>query len=95
MIDFGKLAFDNKRLVWFLIAVLLLGGIHAAYEMSKLEDPEIKVKIAMVVATRPGASATEMELEVTDPLERAIRTIGDVKYVQSWSRSDVAILQVE
>ncbi|MBQ2008809.1 MAG: efflux RND transporter permease subunit [Alistipes sp.] len=93
--DFGKLAFDNKRLVWFLIAVLLLGGIHAAYEMSKLEDPEIKVKIAMVVATRPGASATEMELEVTDPLERAIRTIGDVKYVQSWSRSDVAILQVE
>lgn len=95
MMDFGKLAFDNKRLVWFLIAVLLLGGIHAAYEMSKLEDPEIKVKIAMVVATRPGASATEMELEVTDPLERAIRTIGDVKYVQSWSRSDVAILQVE
>ena len=95
MIDFGKLAFDNKRLVWFLIAVLLLGGIHAAYEMRKLEDPEIKVKIAMVVATRPGASATEMELEVTDPLERAIRTIGDVKYVQSWSRSDVAILQVE
>lgn len=95
MIDFGKWAFDNKHLVWFLIAVLLLGGIHAAYEMSKLEDPEIKVKIAMVVATRSGASATEMELEVTDPLERAIRTIGDVKYVQSWSHSDVAILQVE
>ncbi len=95
MMDFGKWAFDNKRLVWFLIAVLLLGGIHAAYEMSKLEDPEIKVKIAMVVATRPGASATEMELEVTDRLERAIRTIGDVMYVQSWSRSDVSILQVE
>lgn len=95
MIDFGKWAFDNKHLVWFLVAVLLLGGMHAAYEMSKLEDPEIKVKIAMVVATRPGASATEMELEVADLLERAIRTIGDVKYVQSWSRSDVAILQVE
>ena len=95
MIDVGKWAFDNKRLVWFLIAVLLLGGVRAAYEMGKLEDPEIKVKMAMVVATRPGASPTEMELEVTDPLERAIRTIGDVKYVQSWSRSDVAILQVE
>ena len=95
MIDFGKWAFDNKRLIWFLIAVLLLGGIHAAYEMSKLEDPEIKVKIAMVVATRPGASSTEMELEVSEPLERVIRTIGEVKYVQSWSRNDVAILQVE
>lgn len=95
MMDFGKWAFGNKHLVWFLIAVLLLGGVHAAYDMSKLEDPEIKVKIAMVVATRPGASATEMELEVTEPLERAVRTIGEVKYMQSWSRSDVAILQVE
>ncbi len=95
MMDLGKWAFDNKRLVWFVISVLLLGGIYQAYEMSKLEDPEIKVKIAMVVATRPGASASEMELEVCDPLESAIRTIGDVKYVQSWSRCDVAILQVE
>lgn len=95
MIDFGKWAFENRSLVWFLVAVLLLGGIRAAYRMSKLEDPEIRVKVAMVVATRPGASATEMELEVTDPLEHAIRTIQDVKYVQSWSRSDVAILQVE
>ena len=95
MIDLGKWAFNNQKLIWFLVAVLLVGGIHSAYEMSKLEDPEIRVKIAMVVATRPGASPSEMELEVTDPLEKAIRTIGEVKYVQSWSRSDVAILQVE
>lgn len=95
MIDFGKWAFDNKKFITFLIIVLLLGGLRSAYRMSKLEDPEIKVKTAMVVATRPGASPSEMEFEVTDPLEKAIRSIGDVKSVQSWSRSDVAILQVE
>ncbi|MBR2607160.1 MAG: efflux RND transporter permease subunit [Bacteroidaceae bacterium] len=93
--DYGRWAFDNKSLVWFLVAVLLGGGLFSAYNMSKLEDPEIKVKVAMVVATRPGASAFEMELEVTDPLEKAIRTIDDVKYIQSWSRNDVAILHVE
>ncbi len=95
MIDYGRWAFDNKSLVWFLVAVLLGGGLFSAYNMSKFEDPEIKVKVAMVVATRPGASAFEMELEVTDPLEKAIRTIDDVKYIQSWSRNDVAILHVE
>jgi len=95
MIDYGRWAFDNKSLVWFLVAVFLGGGLFSAYNMSKLEDPEIKVKVAMVVATRPGASAFEMELEVTDPLEKAIRSIDDVKYVQSWSRNDVAILHVE
>ena len=83
MIDPGKWAFDNKKLIYFIIMVLLVGGLLAAYDMSKLEDPEIKVKMAMVVATRPGASAHEMELEVTDPLEKAIRTIGDVDNVSS------------
>lgn len=95
MIDLGKWAFDNKKLVYFLVAVLLAGGLYSAYDMSKLEDPEIKVKMAMVIATRPGASAHEMEMEVTEPLEKNIRTIGEVDCVTSWSYNDLAILQVE
>ena len=51
MMDFGKWAFDNKRLVYFLVTVLLLGGAYSCYEMSKFEDPEVKVKLAMVVTT--------------------------------------------
>ncbi len=95
MIDLGTWAFARRKLVYFLIAVLLVGGLLSAYDMSKLEDPEIKVKLAMVVATCPGASAHEMELEVTDPLEKSIRTIGAVERVDSWSYSDLALLQVE
>ncbi len=95
MIDLGTWAFARRKLVGFLLAVLLAGGLLAAYDMSKLEDPEIKVKLAMVVATYPGASAHEVELEVTDPLEKSIRTIGAVNKVTSWSYSDLAILQVE
>ena len=95
MIDFGKWAFNNKKLVYFLLAVLIVGGLYYAYDMSKLEDPEIKVKMAMVVAVRPGASAHEMEMEVTEPLEKNIRTIGEVDYVTSWSYNDLAIIQVE
>lgn len=95
MIDFGKWAFNNKKLVYFLLAVLIVGGLYYAYDMSKLEDPEIKVKMAMVVAIRPGASAHEMEMEVTEPLEKNIRTIGEVDLVTSWSYNDLAIIQVE
>ena len=74
MIDFGKWAFANKKLVYFLLAVLLAGGALAAYDMPKLEDPEIKVKMAMVVATYPGASAHEVEMEVTDPKRASARS---------------------
>ena len=94
MIDLGKWAFENKKLVYFIVAVLLLGGIFSAYQMSKLEDPEIKVKTAMVVAVRPGASAHEMEMEVTEPLEKKIREIGDVDYVYSWSYNDLSLIEI-
>lgn len=53
MIDISKWAFENKKLIYFLIAVLIVGGAYSSYEMSKLEDPEITVKLAMVVTTYP------------------------------------------
>ncbi len=95
MIDPGKWAFGNRKLVYFLVAVLVAGGILSAYDMSKLEDPEIKVKLALVVATYPGASAHQVEMEVTDPLEKNIRTVGEVDNVVSYSYNDLALLQVE
>lgn len=95
MIDFGKWAFDNKRLVYFLVAVLMIGGVFACYQMPKLEDPEVKVKIAMVVTTYPGANAHQVEMEVTDVLEKKIRTMGDIDNIESSSMSDLSIIQIE
>ena len=43
MLDLGKGSFQNRQLVMFLVAVLLVGGLYASYDMSKLEDPEVKV----------------------------------------------------
>jgi multidrug efflux pump subunit AcrB len=95
MIDYSKWAFKNRNLVYFLIAVLVVGGILSCYEMSKLEDPEIKVKQAMVVTTYPGASAHQVELEVTDVLEKKIRTMDNVDNVESYSYNDLSLMQVE
>ena len=82
--DISKWAFRNRNLIYFLIAVLLLGGAYSCYQMSKLEDPEIKVKLAMVVTTYPGASAHQVELEVTDVLEKNIRTMGNIDNIESY-----------
>ena len=86
--DISKWAFRNRNLIYFLIAVLLLGGAYSCYQMSKLEDPEIKVKLAMVVTTYPGASAHQVELEVTDVLEKNIRTMGNIDNIESYSYND-------
>ena len=93
--DISKWAFQNRNLIYFLIAVLLLGGAYSCYEMSKLEDPEIKVKLAMVVTTYPGASAHQVELEVTDVLEKSIRSMGNIDNVESYSFNDLSLIQIE
>ena len=93
--DISKWAFQNRNLVYFLVTVLLLGGALACYQMSKLEDPEIKVKLAMVVTTYPGASAHQVELEVTDVLEKSIRSMGNIDNVESYSYNDLSLIQVE
>ena len=82
MIDFSKWAFRNRNLVYFFIAVLVVGGVLSCWQMSKLEDPEVKVKLAMVVTTYPGASAHQVELEVTDVLEKKIRTMGNINSIE-------------
>ena len=93
--DITKWAFRNRNLIYFLIAVLVVGGVLSAWQMSKLEDPEVKVKLAMVVTTYPGASAHQVELEVTDVLEKKIRTMGNVDNIESYSYNDLSLIQVE
>ena len=95
MMDISKWAFGNRNLIYFFIAVLVAGGILSCYQMSKLEDPEVKVKLAMVVTTYPGASAHQVELEVTDVLEKSIRTMGDIDNIESYSYNDLSLIQVE
>ena len=84
-IDFSHWALNNQRLVALFIAILSLGGLLAYYVMPKLEDPEIVVRQALVVGIYPGASSHQVELELTDPLEKSISKTGDISFSQSYS----------
>lgn len=94
-IDFSSWALDNKRLIHFFVLCLLVGGFVSYFVMPKLEDPAIKVKQAMVITTYPGASAHEVELEVTDRLEKSIREMSTLDNVQSQSMADLSLITVE
>ncbi len=93
--NISKWALDNKNLVNFLVFCLMIGGIFAYSSMSKLEDPEIKVRQAMVITTYPGASAHQVELEVTDPLEKSIKEMASLDHVESNSYADLSLITVE
>lgn len=93
-IDFSRWALNNQRLVALFIAILSLGGLMAYYVMPKLEDPEIVVRQAVVVGIYPGASSHQVELEVTEPLEKSINKTGDINNTQSYSYADMCYVLV-
>ena len=93
--NISKWALNRGVLINAFVAVLIIGGLWAFTQMPKLEDPAVRVKQALVVATYPGASAHQVELELTDPIEKSIRQMPGIDHVESSSYADMTIITVE
>lgn len=83
----------HRVVIIFATIVLTIAGIFAYFKLGKLEDPEFKVKEAIVVTLYPGASPESVEQEVTDKIEIALRKIpnADVDSVSKAGYSEVHI----
>ena len=63
--NLADVAIRNRTTTLVLTAGLLFGGISAYGNLSRLEDPEFTIKDALVITPYPGATAAEVEEEVT------------------------------
>ena len=88
-------AIRHPAVMLVLIALVTLGGSFAYLRLGRLEDPEFTIKEAVVYTRYPGATAEEVELEVTEPLETAVGQLKQLKEVRSLSRAGLSILFVE
>lgn len=93
MMNLADYALNNRALVKFFIAVLVIGGIFAFNSMSKLEDPEIKVKTGNGDYGVSWRLAHQVELEVTDVLEKSIRSMGAISSIESKSMADMSLIR--
>ncbi|KAB7684779.1 efflux RND transporter permease subunit [Plesiomonas shigelloides] len=75
---------DNTR-AWLLIILLGVGGVISFLNIGKLEDPAFTIKTAVIVTRYDGASAKQVEEEVTLPLERFIQQLPYVDNITSIS----------
>lgn len=76
------------------VAVVVLG----LFSLSKLSIdmlPEIEMNQAIVIVTYPGASAEDVENNVSKTLESALSTVSDLKKVRSTSKENTAVISVE
>jgi multidrug efflux pump subunit AcrB len=83
--NLAEWALENRVTTLVLTAVMFLGGIQAYGGLSRLEDPEFTIKDALVNTPYPGATAAEVEEEVSDKIEKAVQQLGQLDWVESTS----------
>ena len=79
--DFAKFSLKNKLLIYVLTILAVAYGLIVYDKIGKLQDPEFTIKDALVITNYPGATALEVEKEVSDRLEETIQTLPYVKKI--------------
>ncbi len=94
MRNLTEVSLKNQALVWYFIIVTAIGGIFFYFKLGRMEDPNFTINQMVVTAAWPGASADQMEQQVTDKLESKFRDIPGVKEITSNTRAGTSVVYV-
>ena len=92
--NIAEMALKKRVITWTLTILLPVMGYLAYRGLPRLEDPEFAIKQAVVLTPYPGASAGEVEAEVTEKIEKAVQELGQLKRVESYSERGLSRVKV-
>ena len=90
----ARMAINQPLYTWMLISACLVGGLYGFNTIGRLEDPAFPLRTAYVITPYPGATAVEVEQEVTDVIESALQELPYLDHLQSKSvpgRSEIRV----
>jgi multidrug efflux pump subunit AcrB len=70
-----------------LTAMVVAVGVHALLTMPRREDPKITIRQGLVLASYPGATAEQVEEQVTKKIETRLFRFGEVRKGKTYSTS--------
>jgi multidrug efflux pump subunit AcrB len=90
-----SLAVDNKIAVYILTVLIVVFGWDAYNGLPREATPDITIPLVIVATPYIGVSPMDMEGLVTQPLERALKGLKDIKQITSVSREGISTIRVE
>jgi len=94
--NIGEYSVRTPVVSWLLVIIMVGGGIYGFEKMGKLEDPNFTIKQAKIITYYPGATAQEVQDEVTYHLEDAVQLMGQLKRIKmSISRPGMSDITLE
>ncbi|KIO44657.1 efflux RND transporter permease subunit [Sanguibacteroides justesenii] len=89
-----KYFLQKKSVSVLLLVLVLFGGVFSYLKMGKLEDAPFTIKQALVITPYSGASPSEVQTQVTDVLEEAIQSMGELYYLKTENRAGLSKITV-
>src|SRR5258708_2020294 len=86
---------EHREVSWLILIGVLIWGAVAYTRLGQQEDPTIPTRIAQLVTTFPGATASKVEELVTKPIERKISELQSIEEIKSLSRPGVSSLTIK
>ena len=87
-------ALNNRAVIYCVTAILVGYGAFVYMNAPRKEDPAFVIRDAGLVTVWPGATAEQVEKLVTDPLEKAIENVAQVRRTQSSSYPGLSVIQI-
>jgi multidrug efflux pump subunit AcrB len=93
-LNLSQQALKYKQIVYFFILLTFVAGIFSYQQLGRMEDPDFVIRQMVVSAAWPGASAIQVEEEVTDKIERKLQDTSGLDYLKSYSQPGQAVIYV-
>ncbi|SHJ80852.1 efflux RND transporter permease subunit [Propionispora hippei] len=85
---------NHKQFVFFFIILFFIAGIFSYKNLGRMEDPDFTIKQMVVVTAWPGATAKQMEEQVTDKIEKKLQDLPGLDYLKSYSTPGTTVIYV-
>src|SRR5882762_1042751 len=92
--NLSQWAITHRALVLFMILVLGAAGAYSYLNLGRGEDPSFTIKNMIVNVAWPGATATEMQTQVADKIEKKLQELPWLDRVETYSQPGVSFIQV-
>jgi multidrug efflux pump len=92
--NLSEWAIKHRALVLFMIIVLGIAGTFSFVNLGRAEDPSFTIKTMVVSVAWPGATASEMQTQVADKVEKKLQELPYLDRVETYSQPGISYVQV-
>ncbi|MBY0381429.1 MAG: efflux RND transporter permease subunit [Xanthobacteraceae bacterium] len=87
-------AVAHPTLILFFIVMLGVGGFFSYQRLGRAEDPSFTIKVVIINAMWPGATAKEMQEQVADPIEKKLQELPYFDKVTTYTKPAFTAMQL-